>query len=800
MVVRAVFAIALAGALAVARITSAETPPAARTLLKLREVPFTQVQIRDRFWAPRREVNRKVSLTHSLDMLEKAGNVRNFELAAEGKHEGYSGPVFMDSDLYKTLEAVSYSLATDPDPALDRRMDALIAKVAAAQMPDGYLNTHYQVNAPTRRWTNLRDNHELYCAGHLFEAAVAHHQATGKKGLLNVATKFADHIAARFGDGPGQRMGYPGHPEIELALVKLWRATGNRKYFDLARFFIENRGSKFFAKEHNTPLERYDGTYWQDNVPIRDHRQIAGHAVRAGYLFSGVVDVAGETGDEGLLTMIDRVWRNTTQKRMYVTGGIGPSASNEGFTTDYDLPNLTAYQETCASVAMVMWNHRLNLLYGDAKYADLVELALYNGSLAGVSLDGKRFFYVNPLESRGGHHRSEWFGCACCPPNEARTLSALGNYAYATSDADLWVNLYIQGGANATVGGRKVKLDVTTDYPWDGNVKLAVQPDKEADFGLRLRVPGWCDGAFARVNGAEVNASISGGYLTISRTWKPGDVVEYEMPMPVRRIQADPRVKDNVGKLAIARGPLIYCLERADHPTSVFDIVLPADAELMPVKEAEMLGGVVVLKGIGSVPERDVWPGGLYRSPEKSHKLPVTAVPYYAWDNRTPGDMVVWVPATPVMNPSGGLERQAKVTLSYVSGNCQPWGINDGIEPKRSGEQPAALCHWWPHKGREEWAQYTWSKPVAVNGVRVYWFDDTGRGECRLPASWKLLYQEGEEWKPVGGDAAFSTDGDKWVEVPFPSVKTTALRLVVQMQPGWAAGIHEWKVLEPDEE
>ena len=412
-------------------------------LLKLRPVPFTDVQIHDSFWSPRQEVNRTASLPLNFEMLEKSGNIRNLELAAAKVTSGFTGPVFMDSDVYKALEAASYSLATHADSALERRLDEIIAKLAAAQLPDGYLDSYYIVKEPGRRWTNLRDNHELYCAGHMIEAAVAHFHATGKTNFLTVATKLADHIDSVF--GPAKRMGYPGHPEVELALVKLWRATGEKRYLELARFFIENRGRNYFATEHHTPMNEYDGAYWQDDVPIYDHRNIKGHAVRAAYLLSGATDVAGETQDPALLKMINRVWRNTTERNMYITGGIGPSASNEGFTHDYDLPNLSAYQETCASVALAQWNHRLALLYGDARFADVFERSLYNGVLAGVSQDGKRFFYVNPLESEGRHHRSPWFGCACCPPNVARTIAALGGYAYAVSDHALWVNLLHPG-------------------------------------------------------------------------------------------------------------------------------------------------------------------------------------------------------------------------------------------------------------------------------------------------------------------------------------------------------------------
>ncbi|MBI3844715.1 MAG: glycoside hydrolase family 127 protein [Planctomycetes bacterium] len=781
-------------------VASAIGAPETRPLVKCEAVPLKQVQIRDAFWAPRREMNRKVSLVHNLDMLERSGNVRNFELAAAGKHEGYSGPVYMDSDIYKAIEAVSYSLATDPDPELDKRVDAMIAKIAAAQMPDGYLDTHYQVNAPTKRFTNLRDHHELYCAGHLFEAAVAHFQATGKRTLLDVATRYADHIASIFGDVPGKRMGYPGHPECELALVKLSRATGQRRYFDLSRFFVENRGTHFFATEHATPLDHYDGTYWLDEVPIRERRTIAGHAVRAGYLFSGVVDVARETGDAALLAMIDRVWKDATLKKTYVTGGIGPSGSNEGFTTEYDLPNLTAYQETCASVAMAMWNHRLNLLYGDARYADCVEQALYNGVLAGVSLDGKKFFYDNPLESRGDHHRSDWFGCACCPPNEARTLSGLGEYVYATSERALWVNLYVKGAVEATVAVARIAMDVATDYPWDGAVKFTLRPERETTFGLRLRVPGWCRGASAKVNGAAESAPVERGYLVLDRAWKAGDVVDLDLPMPVRRVEASPLVADDRGTLAIARGPIVYCLEGCDHDVPVTSIAIPAGATLTPKREPDLLGGIVVLHGDGEVAGESEWPGGLYRTAAPPKRVAVTAVPYCVWDNRAAGEMRVWIPTSPPAPIAGGPERRAKIALSFTSGNSQPWGINDGVEPKSSSEQPAALCHWWPHKGGDEWVEYTWPKPITTNGVRVYFFDDTGRGECRLPTAWKLEAKDGDTWKPVDVPSGFAVKKDTWCEARFAPLTTTALRIAVTMQPGFAAGIHEWKILATDEE
>jgi DUF1680 family protein len=647
---------------------------------KLRAVPFTDVQVNDAFWAPRRDTNRLVSIPVNLENLEKAKNLENLRLAAKRETNGFTGPVFMDSDVYKALEAVSYSLATDPNAALDKRLDEIISVLAEAQLEDGYLNSYYIVKEPGRRWTNLRDNHELYCAGHLFEAAVAHHQATGKPNFLSVATKLADHIDSVF--GPGTRMGYPGHPEIELALIKLWRITGQQRYFDVARFFVENRGQKYFAKEHNTPLEKYDGSYWQDDIPIYDHTNIKGHAVRAAYLLSGVADVMAETRDHRLVKMTDRVWRNTVFRNMYITGGIGPSAHNEGFTSDYDLPNLTAYQETCASVALALWNHRLALLYGDARYADIFERSLYNGVLAGVSQDGTRFFYVNPLASTGRHHRSEWFGCACCPPNVARTLASIGEYAYAVSDDSLYVNLYIQGAAKATVAGKKVRIGVTTEYPWDGKVSIAVQPETAAVWAIRLRVPDWCEGAKVRVNGKEApNPPIERGYFVVSREWQKDDDLVIEMPMPVRRMVAHPAVKADHGLVALQRGPLVYCLEACDQEASLSAIYLPHEAELKPERARSLLGGVVTLRGNARKLDRQEWKRKLYQPIATAEEIPIVAIPYYAWDNRKAGDMKVWLPiTTPVVLP-GGAETEAK---ARASANVETKALHNGVEPRKS--------------------------------------------------------------------------------------------------------------------
>lgn len=788
-------------------------PAASQPLARLTGVPFTDVVIADRFWAPRRETNRLASIPVNLENLEKAKNLENLRLAGKRATQGFEGPVFMDSDVHKALEAASYSLATNPDPELDRKLDEIIAILAAAQHADGYLNSYYTVKEPGKRWVNLRDNHELYCAGHMFEAAVAHHQATGKTNFLAVARRFADHIDSVFGPPP-KRMGYPGHPEIELALVKLARVTGERRYFELAKFFVENRGRQFFAEEHQTPKDRYDGTYWQDDVPICDHRNIKGHAVRAAYLMSGVTDIAAgfgpgasasPLGDTNLLRMLRRVWRNTVERNQYLTGGIGPSAHNEGFTEDYDLPNQSAYQETCATIALAQWAHRLALLYADAQYAEVLERALYNGVLAGVSQDGTRFFYVNPLESRGTHHRSPWFGCACCPPNVARTLASLGGYAYGrSSDGAVYVNLYLQGQARLRkADGTAAVLGVTTDYPWDGRVRLRWESAPASGVSeFCLRIPAWCRGATAQVNGQSVpvtEAALRRGYLVLAREWKAGDEVLLDLPMPVERIAANPGVKADRGAVALQRGPLVYCLEQVDQRDSVTALYLPSDVPLAAAFVPDLLGGVTVIRGTAQVAAETSWNRRLYQAVPAARPTAITAVPYYAWDNRKAGPMRVWLPVSPSVPPAGGLEAQAKVTTSFASGNASLDAIRDGKEPEGSRKHPGQLCHWWPHKGGEEWVQYSWTQPVDVSGASVYWFDDTGVGECRLPASWKLEYQSGDGWKPVVTQAPYSIGLDRWQTLPFEPVTTTALRLTLRQADGWASGIHEWRVMEADE-
>ncbi|MGD0090891.1 MAG: glycoside hydrolase family 127 protein, partial [Planctomycetota bacterium] len=515
----------------------------------LQAAPFTDVKVEDAFWAPRIKINREKVLPHNFKFCEQTGRISNFAKAGGLQQGGFEGIFFNDSDVYKVLEGAAYSLAHQRDPELEKTCDEVIAKIAAAQQPDGYLYTYYTLRKELNlRWTKEKDMHETYCAGHLFEAAVPYFQATGKRALLDVALKLADNIDSVY--GPDKKHDSPGHEEIELGLVKLYRQTGQEKYLKLAQFFVEERGQ---SKTH-----KLYGDYCQDHKPVREQREIVGHAVRAMYFYCAVTDLAAALGDQGYIDTADAIWKDVTERKMYVTGGIGPSAHNEGFTVPYDLPNDTAYCETCAAIGMALWNHRMNLLHADGKYADIVEKELYNGLLSGVSLDGEKFFYVNPLASRGNHHRQPWFGCACCPTNVVRFLPTVGAYVYASGAQSVYVNQYLAGSGKLKLGGGAVTMKQETRYPWDGTVKIVVEPQPSAEFEVRLRIPGWCQGAAVKLNGAPVQPlPQEQGYARLNREWKSGDTLELNLPMPVQRVYADPNVKADVGRVALQRGPVV---------------------------------------------------------------------------------------------------------------------------------------------------------------------------------------------------------------------------------------------------
>ncbi|MCB9120362.1 MAG: glycoside hydrolase family 127 protein [Caldilinea sp.] len=625
---------------------------------QLTPVPFTQVTLDDPFWAPRQEINRRVSIPHMYQMLIDTGRIGAFDLAFERPVPSSIVLIFGDSDPAKWLEAASYSLITHPNPELAAVVDQVVDKIISAQQPDGYLNTHFTVTQPEMRWKNLRDWHEMYCAGHLMEAAVAHHQATGDPKLLNALARYADHIDARFGPNPGQYRGYGGHPEIELALVRLYHATGEERYLALSKYLVEERGQQDPHYYDIEAVERGEDPrkfwartyeYCQAHAPIREHDKVVGHAVRAMYLMSGVADLAHEYDDPTLLAVCERLWENLVYQRMYLTGGIGPSRHNEGFTTDYDLPDETAYAETCASISLIMWNYRLLQFAGDGKYADIIEQTLYNGFISGVSLAGDSFFYVNPLASDSSHHRTPWFECPCCPPNVGRILASLGNYLYSTSHDGLWLHFYAQNSASVTVGEQPVQVRLTSNYPWDGAIKLALTLDVAQSFALNLRIPGWCDEWSVKVNGEIVATTPSGkGYVAITRTWESGDVVDLDLAMPVQAVYANPNVRQMQGRLALQRGPVVYCAEGVDNGGIGLDRVTldPAQVAGFTVEyRPELLGGVAVLRGSAQAITEDGWDDHtLYRrnAPSGTTAMEVVAVPYATWDNREPGEMRVW--------------------------------------------------------------------------------------------------------------------------------------------------------------
>jgi DUF1680 family protein len=775
----------------------------------VKPVPFTAVHFNDGFWAPRIEINRTVTIPFAFQKDEETGRLDNFIRAAEAlrgephdtKPPGYP---FDDTDVYKVIEGAAYTLSVTPDPKLEAYVDGLIEKVGAAQEKDGYLYSARTISpdkphawSGTKRWELEKvDSHELYDLGHLYEAAVAYYQATGKRSLLDIALRTADLLVQTF--GPGKQSIWPGHQITEMGLAKLYRVTGDERYLALAKFMLDQRGpdgTRGSGREYN-----------QSHMKVVDQSEAVGHAVRATYMYSGMADVAALTGDSSYVNAIDRLWDNVVDKKLYVTGGIGARASGEAFGPNYELPNMTAYNETCAAVGNDYWNHRLFLLHGDAKYIDVMERTLYNGLISGVSLDGKSFFYPNPLESSGQHKRSPWFGVACCPGNITRFLASVPGYCYAQQGDTVYVNLYVASSADIKMdGGRAVKLAQETSYPWDGAIKLTVTPASPGRFAINVRIPGWARNEVlpgdlyrfldkveqkpvVQVNGKAVPLTLDKGYVTLDREWKSGDVIQVMLPMPVRRIVANQQVEADKGRVALQRGPIVYCAEWPDNPNGrVRNLMLADDAKLSAEFKPDLLNGVAVVKGSAAALayQKD---GTVAKTAQQ-----LTAIPYCVWANRGPGEMIVWIPnressARPLPLPT--IATTSKVT---VSGRKDPRAINDGEEPSSSGDYNSHF-DWWPRKGTTEWVEYAFDKPATVSQSEVYWFDDTGVGECRVPAGWRVLYKKDGQWTPVETSGSYGTEKDRYNNVNFRPVLTSGLRLEVTAQPGWSSGILEWKV------
>lgn len=765
-------------------------------------VPLNQVVIREGFWLPRFETNRLVTVWADFRKSEETGRISNFARAGKLEEGPFRGIPFDDSDVFKIVEGAAYTLATHPDPKLDTYLDGLIAKMAAAQEPDGYLYTARTLGftngmtGPTR-WSNLAHGHELYNVGHMYEAAVALFTVTGKRALLDVARKNADLIDKTFGPAPDQLKGVPGHQEIEIGLCKLYRATGETRYLNLAKFFIDMRGRSDLRG-------KVFGPYCQDHIPVVQQTEAVGHAVRAGYLYTGMADVAALTGDRALIAAIDALWENVVSKKMHLTGGIGARRSGEAFGDNYELPNETAYLETCAAIANALWNQRMFLLHGDAKYIDVLERVIYNGFLSGISISGDEFFYPNPLASRGGYARSKWFGCSCCPVNVVRFIPQIASFTYAQRDETVYVNLFVASQAALKTPVGTVTLIQTTDYPWNGHVRIEVKPDKERlTFPLKIRIPGWAIGTpvpsdlyvqtepgslkdiSVAVNGQSVPITLDRGYLTLGREWRTGDTVTLTFPMPVRRIRCHQAATANRGRLAVERGPLVYCAEAADNDGRVLNLALAPDTAFRE-GTVEVLGHrLVSLTADARAVSADL------RGKRSSRPVTATLIPYFAWCHRGAGEMQVWFPTDDEHAEPGS---DLVFTASHCYENDTLAALNDGLLPKSSNDHSIPRMTWWPRKGTPEWLHVDLGRPETLKGCSVYWFDDTGRGQCRLPASWTIQIPDGQGgWQDI--PATYPVAKDKLCEARFTTpVTARALRLRAVLQPDFSGGVLEWQI------
>ena len=768
-------------------------------------VPFTSVKVTDNFWGQRLRASREVTIPLAFSKCEETGRYENFVKAAhpssENKVEGYS---FDDTDVYKTIEGASYSMQTYPDKRLDRYIDSVLTIVASAQEADGYLYTARTMNpqhphewAGSSRWEKVEDlSHEFYNLGHMVEGAVAHYQATGKRSFLDIAIRYADCVEKAIGDKPGQLVRVPGHQIAEMALCKLYLATGRKKYLDLAKFFLDKRGY----------TERRDA-YSQAHKPVLEQDEAVGHAVRAAYMYSGMADVAALTGDTGYIHAIDRIWDNVVTKKLYITGGIGATNNGEAFGENYELPNMSAYCETCAAIGNVYWNYRLFLLHGESKYYDVLERTLYNGLISGVSLDGGGFFYPNPLESVGQHQRRPWFGCACCPSNICRFIPSLPGYVYAVHDKDVYVNLFMSNTSELNVDGKHLKLAQTTGYPWNGDIRLEVTPKGKQDFTLKIRVPGWVKGEVApsnlyafsdrkqlgysvKVNGEPVESDLDKGYFSVSRQWKKGDVVEVHFDMEPRTVKANTKVVADRGRVAVERGPVVYCAEWPDNDFSVLSVLMNQKPEFTVEHKPDLLYGIDEIKTTAQALSYDE--NGRLAAKD----VTLTLIPYYAWAHRGAGEMAVWLPqdmsaTRPSLPPT--IASTSRITASHSSKSIT--AINDRLVPEDENDRTMPYFHWWPEEGTMEWIVYEFEKPQTVSASTVYWYDDAPWGGCRVPASWKLHYRDsGGSWKPVTNRTAYGVEKGNGNTVTFAPVTTNALKLEVVQPEKNSSGLFEWSV------
>ena len=783
----------------------------------IQPVPFTSVSIeKGTFWGQRLQASRDVTIPLAFSKCESEGRYKNFEIAARQlkgedtsnvKVGGYS---FDDTDVYKTIEGASYLLQTYPDKKLKAYIDSVLAIVASAQEADGYLYTARTMNpkhphewSGPKRWVKEEDlSHELYNLGHMVEGAIAHYQATGERTFLDIAIRYADCVCREVGPNPGQACVVPGHQIPERALAKLYTITGEKKYLDEAKFLLDYRGKTTIVHD-----------YSQAHKPVIEQDEAVGHAVRAAYMYSGMADVAALTGDKAYIQAIDRIWENIVGKKMYITGGIGSTSSGEAFGRNYELPNMSAYCETCAAIGNVYVNHRLFLLHGESKYYDVLERTLYNGVISGVSLDGGGFFYPNPLESMGQHQRQAWFGCACCPSNICRFIPSVPGYFYQTHERDLYVNLFGGNTATLKVMGKEVVLRQETNYPWEGNIVLSVDKNKAGNFRLRIRIPGWVQnkvvpsdlysyadtkrlGYQVKVNGQLVNGQLENGYLGIDRKWKKGDKVEIHFDMEPRLVTASEMVSADQGRVAIERGPIVYCAEWPDNDFDLGSILLNQRPQFTMNKEQ-----FTVKTASLTVPLNSLTTDAQILNFDQEGKLSakdvrLKLIPYYAWNHRGPGRMMVWLPwqlraTRPAVPPT--LASKSKVETSSRIPSLS--SINDRLIPKNANDRSIPYTHWWPKQGSTEWITYTFAEKATIQRSTVYWYDDQPWQGCKIPDSWKLYYKDGAgEWKEVSNPDQYPVQKGVPCTVNFDPVETTAVKLEVQINKEKSAGLYEWEV------
>ena len=775
------------------------------------QVPFTSVKVTDTFWGQRLQASRDVTIPLAFSKCEETGRYTNFSNAAAHLKDpskvfkvngvGYS---FDDTDPYKTIEGASYLLQTYPDKKLKAYIDSVINVIGSAQEPDGYLYTARTQNpgdphhwAGERRWVKEEDlSHELYNLGHMIEGAIAHYQATGSRKFLDIAIKYADCVCREVGPNPGQMCVVPGHQIAEMALAKLYLVTGDKKYLDEAKFLLDYRGKTTITHD-----------YSQAHKPVIEQDEAVGHAVRAAYMYAGMADVAALTGDESYVHAIDRIWDNIVSKKLYITGGIGATSSGEAFGRNYQLPNMSAYCETCAAIGNVYVNHRLFLLHGESKYYDVLERTLYNGLISGVSLDGGGFFYPNPLASMGQHQRQPWFGCACCPSNICRFIPSLPGYVYAVKDRNIYINLFLANDADLKVEGKAVRLSQQTDYPWSGDIIVGVEKNAVGTFALKIRIPGWVRGNVVpsnlyqytdgkrlqysvTVNGDEVGELTPDGYYTINRKWEKGDRVLVHFDMEARTVRADFRVEDDRGMVSVERGPIVYC---AEHPDNDFDIAgaLINQEPTFTVSERTIAKTTVkTLRTAAQVLNFDKQ-GRLL-----ANDVNLTLIPYYAWCHRGSGKMQVWLAqdlsATTPAKPAT-LASESKVGSSMRVPALS--SLNDRLVPRDANDRSVPYTHWWPKQGSTEWFSYTFPEEAIVQSSTVYWYDDQPWQGCKVPDAWKIYYQDANgEWQEVRNPDAYPILKGAPCTVNFEPVKTKAVKLEVKIPEDKSAGVFEWSV------